>query len=70
MELLWHLAQMLGWAILAFGVFMSILASIGSRPKPVRRPNSTILRAYREIAEIEDAAISRMLAILWDGGSA
>ncbi len=70
MEVLWHLAQALGWALLAFGVFMSILASIGSRPKAVSRPNSTTLRAYREIADIEDAAISRMLAILWDGGSA
>ncbi|HZV73878.1 MAG TPA: hypothetical protein VFF79_09210 [Conexibacter sp.] len=67
MELLWLGAQVVGWMLAGGLVVLLGIAVFGEAPEPPHRPDAATLDAYRQIGQIHEAALMRMLAVIWDG---
>jgi hypothetical protein len=64
-ELLCFGAQVAGWLIAGGLVVLLVIALLGEAPEP-KRPDEATLDAYRRIGQIHEAALMRMLAVIWD----
>jgi hypothetical protein len=63
-ELLWLGAQVVAWLLAGGFVVLLVIAVFGEAPEP-KRPDEATLDAYRRIGEIQEAALLRMLAVMW-----